>query len=138
MRTRNKITNHLFGTAVLALNLGKMVSREGWAGQNLYAFRQVPSWVQKKFIKDMSSLPHDVKVLLEERNEPLFYANQLALLHPDNMITGWVPSVSDVLALDWTIWDVAHIDELIGSPSEPLPAVEAVASNIGVGKDLLS
>lgn len=97
------LKNQTFGQAVDALHQGKMVSREGWNGKDLFVFRQVPSEVPEQIIPKMTSLPEAVKTKVVSRNLPLRYQNQLAIVYPDNNVHGWTPSPSDALANDWCI-----------------------------------
>lgn len=101
-----------FNVVIEALNQGKRVTRQGWNGKNLFVFKQVPSIIHRAIVPNMQSLPQSVKDEFERRfNDPnqqvdaIYYNNQLALVHPSNLITGWAPSVSDVLAEDWVVLD---------------------------------
>lgn len=95
-----------------------MIQREGWNGKGMFVFKQIPSEIPIQIVPKMQSLPEEVKNEFERRynvasdngnammanNNPLIsirYCNQLAIVHPDNTINGWVPSVSDVLSNDW-------------------------------------
>jgi hypothetical protein len=102
--------NFNFGKAIEALKEGKMVAREGWNGKGLIIFMQVPSTIHKDFIPKMKSLPQSVKDELlrrcadpSEQIDSIYYSNQLALINPSNLITGWSPSTPDSLADDWYI-----------------------------------
>ena len=73
---------------------------------------QVPSTIKREIVPKMQSLPQSVKDEFERRfNDPneqidaIYYDNQLALVNPSNLITGWAPSVSDSLAIDWVVLD---------------------------------
>ena len=101
-----------FGQAVEALKQGKRVQRTGWNGKGLFVFMQVPSSINREIVPKMQSLPQSVKDEFERRfNDPneqidaIYYDNQLALVNPSNLITGWSPSTSDALADDWVILD---------------------------------
>lgn len=101
-----------FGKALEALNQGKMVARSGWNGKGLFVFKQVPAAINKEIVPKMQSLPQAVKDEFEKRfNDPnqqidaIYYDNQLALVNPSNLITGWAPSVSDALAEDWQLFE---------------------------------
>lgn len=106
------ITNQSFGQAIEALKQGRMVQRSGWNGKGLFVFMQVPSTVNKDIVPKTQSLPQSVKDAFERRfNDPdqqidaIYYSDQLALVNPSNVITGWSPSVADSLANDWVILD---------------------------------
>lgn len=101
-----------FGQAIEALKEGKKVQRAGWNGKGLFVFMQVPSTINREIVPKMQSLPQSVKDEFERRfNDPkeqidaIYYDNQLALVNPSNLITGWAASVSDSLANDWIILD---------------------------------
>lgn len=101
-----------FGQAVEALKQGKRVQRTGWNGKGLFVFMQVPSTINREIVPKMQSLPQSVKDEFERRfNDPneqidaIYYDNQLALVNPSNLITGWAPSTPDALADDWVILD---------------------------------
>jgi hypothetical protein len=97
------INNQSFGQAVEAMKQGQLVSRDGWNGKGLMVFMQVPSEVPADIIPRMTSLPPAAKAVALERQAPLRYSNQMALLNPDNTVQGWAPSSSDTLATDWCI-----------------------------------
>lgn len=101
-----------FGTAIKALKEGKRVQRTGWNGKGLFVFMQVPATINREIVPKMQSLPQSVKDEFERRfNDPneqidaIYYDNQLALVNPSNLITGWSPSTPDALAVDWVILD---------------------------------
>ena len=102
--------NKTFGDAIEALKNGKRVQREGWNGKGLFVFMQVPSQIGKDIVPKMQSLPQTVKDEFQRRFESpseqidaIYYDNQLALVNPSNLITGWSPSISDSLANDWVV-----------------------------------
>tara|TARA_R110002051_G_C8458441_1_gene457954 strand:+ start:90 stop:560 length:471 start_codon:yes stop_codon:yes gene_type:complete len=94
-----------FGEAIKALKDGRRVQRKGWNGKGLFVFMQIPSNIGIDTILKMHSLPDHVKESFRERKEGIRYNNQLALVSPDNEISGWAPSTSDALADDWIILD---------------------------------
>lgn len=99
-------TSQKFGAAVEAAKQGKIISRGGWNGKDMFVFRQVPATITKDIIPKMQSLPEAVKkVFIESGAESISYSNQFALVKPDNSINGWAPSSADTLAEDWVIWD---------------------------------
>lgn len=106
--------NLSFGGATALLNKGQAVCRKGWNGKGLFVFRQVPATIDWDIISKMQSLPERIKEIFDMRFglEPISggnlfikYSNQLALVDPDNNITGWSPSTSDALAEDWELYD---------------------------------
>lgn len=82
---------------------GKLVSRKVWQSDRTFVFMQVPSEVPAEIIPKMTSLPAAVKAKVQERGLPLRYQNQMAIVHPDNNVYGWVPSPTDALECDWII-----------------------------------
>ena len=94
-----------FGEAATALSGGKRVAREGWNGKGLFVFKQVPAEITPDIIPKMQSLPESVKHEFERRGGPIRYVDQLALVQPNNTISGWSPSTPDALASDWVILD---------------------------------
>lgn len=101
-----------FGEAIEALKDGKRVTRTGWNGKGLFVFMQVPAIINKETVPKMQSLPQSVKDHFQkifdtasEQITTITYSNQMALVAPSNLITGWAPSSSDTLAEDWVILD---------------------------------
>lgn len=94
-----------FGEAVRALKEGKRVTRNGWNGKGLFVFMQVPSEIGLEIIPRMQSLPQSVKDEFIRRGMDIRYHNQMALVYPDNSISGWSPSGTDSLSEDWIILD---------------------------------
>ena len=99
-----------FAEALDALQNGKMVTREVWFKSNEFVFMQIPASVPKDLVSKMQSLPDSVKQEFEKRfNNPdlqidkIYYQNQLGRVNGSNMITGYSPLVSDILAEDWLI-----------------------------------
>lgn len=96
-------TNKTYGEALEAAQEGYLISRVGWNGKGLRVFVQVPSEVPEAIIPKMSSLPNSAKTLLVHRGGSIRYQKQAAIIHPDNTIEGWSPSLSDTMATDWEI-----------------------------------
>lgn len=94
------------GPAIEATVQGKRIAREGWTGQGLFVFRQVPATIPLETIPKMQSLPDAVKEEFIRRGLPISYSNQFALVKPDNSINSWAPSSGDTLAEDWVILDL--------------------------------
>ena len=100
-----------FGKAIKALQEGKRVARTVWCDTG-FVFMQVPSEIKRNIVPKMQSLPQSVKDEFErrfndskEQIDAIYYDDQLALVHPSNLITGWSPSVSDSFATDWIVLD---------------------------------
>ena len=112
--------NLSFGDAIeFGLKRGKRVQRRGWNGKGLFVFMQVPSEIPIEIVPKMTSLPQSVKDEFKRRHlncksdwdidciffNSITYDKQLALVHPNNSITGWSPSTTDALTNDWVILD---------------------------------
>ena len=88
-----------------------MVRRSVWPKHH-FIFRQVPSVIDKEIVPKMQSLPSAVKAMFVkrfEKDEPLLqnirYNDQFAYVNRDNNIVGYSPSVQDVMAIDWQIYE---------------------------------
>ena len=92
-----------FKDALAALKKGEMVCRNHW--DNLFVFMQVPSIIDIDIVPRMQSLPEKVKIQFCKRNmDFISYNNQLAIVNGINSISGWSPSVEDLLAVDWKLY----------------------------------
>lgn len=83
-----------FGQAIEALKAGQRVARSGWNGCGMFVYL-VPAaaypaqtMAAKTFFGENGMVPYN----------PYF-----ALKGVDNMVSTWVPSVTDALADDWYI-----------------------------------
>lgn len=101
-----------FGEALEAIKQGKRVARNMMMHNGQFVFMQVPSEIKSEIVPRMQSLPQSVKDEFIRRFEDpreqissIYYGDQLAIVSPCNHITGWSPSASDVLSLDWSILD---------------------------------
>jgi hypothetical protein len=106
-----------FGAAIDALKAGKMVRRSAH-GHFEFIFMQVPSTVPAVVVPGMTSLPQAVKDEFANRFDTsatrargIRYDNQLAFVTADNRISGWAPSVEDVMADDWMIVEWQSIEK---------------------------
>lgn len=99
-----------FDKALEALKEGKRIQRINWNDKGLFAFMQIPSVIDMEIVPKMQSLPQLVKDEFIRRYNfdsiefpCIRYSNQLAIVDTNNLICGWSPSVSDILATDWII-----------------------------------
>lgn len=98
------------GAAMQAAMDGKRITRKGWNGKGLFVFMQNPTHIDEDIVPKMQSLPQSVKDEFARRFEGpdrhyIAYSNQMCLVDPSCLITGWSPSTPDVLARDWVILD---------------------------------
>ena len=103
-----------FGRAILALEQGKRVQRDGWNNDKLFVFKQVPATIGMKIVPNMQSLPQSAKnefikraaehvdKIVDSVNpfDAITYQNQVCLVAPDNTLYGWSPSIGDTLEED--------------------------------------
>lgn len=93
-----------FGQAIEALNEGKMVSRSGWNGKNMFIYQTVGNTVSKDFIPKFASLPQSVKDFLSTKGEDVVFHSSLTMYTAQGtMQPGWLASQADILADDWGV-----------------------------------
>lgn len=94
-----------FGEAIVALEQGHAVQREGWNGKGLFIVKQIPAKIEGLIIDKIQSLPQSCKDLLKEREgvPHIDYTNQMLIINPDGRADSWVASSSDTFAHDWHI-----------------------------------
>lgn len=93
-----------FGQAIAAMNDGKMVSRSGWNGKNMFVYKTVGNTVSKDFIPKFASLPQSVKDFLGKKDaDVVFHPSITMYTAAGEMQPGWLASQSDILAEDWGI-----------------------------------
>ncbi|WP_294203139.1 DUF2829 domain-containing protein [uncultured Chryseobacterium sp.] len=90
------IKNQNFGQAIEAAKQGKRIAREGWNGQNMFAY-VVPA-ASYPVVTDAAKLHFGENTLVP-------YRAYWALKTAQNDIATWSPSGSDSLAEDWVILD---------------------------------
>tara|TARA_R110000868_G_scaffold194416_1_gene439838 strand:- start:418 stop:726 length:309 start_codon:yes stop_codon:yes gene_type:complete len=96
-----------FGQAIEAMNNGKMVSRSGWNGKNMFIYKTVGNTVSADFIPKFASLPDSVKEFLEVRKMDVVFLPSITMYTATGeMQPGWLASQSDILAEDWGIVDI--------------------------------
>lgn len=92
-----------FGDALIALKLGKRVSRKGWNGKGLFVVKQNPAVIDGKIIPNMQSLPQSAKDYFVEKGLPIKYLNQMLIIDSQGNANSWVPSSSDCFEEDWFV-----------------------------------
>ncbi len=93
-----------FGDAIEILKQGGAIRRSGWNGKGLMVFKQVPAHIDSDIIPKMQSLPQSAKDLILKGKGFIDYTSQ-CLIYNENTgrADSWVPSISDVFAVDWEI-----------------------------------
>ncbi len=90
-----------FAEAVEYLNEGKMISRKGWNGKDIFVFKQIEYTLPSEMFKDNLAMPQRVCEKIASMKVDITYSNQMYIVHPDGRINTWVPSSSDIFAEDW-------------------------------------
>ena len=100
-----ELLTYSFGEVIKATGNGHVAYRKSWdTDGGHFIFSQVPATIPCSVIPKMQSLPARVKQVLLDRGLPsIQYNNQIVMVHPNNDIFGWQPSVSDIKAGDWVI-----------------------------------
>lgn len=111
-----KTTELTFGEALEFLKEGKIVQRSGWNGKGMFIFMRPKDELQTSFIIDkVKSIPDNVKVYLKacvdlnpfKEDTSIEFTEYLCLKTADNKImNGWTPNMLDILAEDWTLFNV--------------------------------
>lgn len=96
-----------FGDVIWAVRRGGIAYRSKWASKGGHFVYQ-PSGVSvpMKHLHQVMSIPSLVKQTIKERADPhssVDISNQMCMVHPNNEIFGWTPSVTDMNADDWVI-----------------------------------
>lgn len=93
-----------FGQAIEYLKAGLAVRREGWSNKELWVIKQIPAHIESDIIPKMQSLPQSAKDLILKGKGFIDYTSQ-CLIYNENTgrADSWVPSISDVFAVDWEI-----------------------------------
>lgn len=90
-----------FGETIEALKHGKKVTRKGWNGKGMYLWLLPAATVKAEWCKD-----EVLKEIAENNGGEVECLGAIRMKTADNKIlTGWVPSQTDMLAEDWEICD---------------------------------
>lgn len=104
-----------FGEALEAVKKGKLATRNGWNGKNMFVFQRPEDTLLTGFIPKVKSLPESVKKWIdknmddkqnpgEEGLTPIKFTAYLCLKSADNtIVNGWLASQTDMLAEDWEV-----------------------------------
>lgn len=106
----------VIGQAVELLKAGYLVRRQTWGGDNIFVFMQIPAVISADVVPKMQSLPQAAKEYFQmqfnDENaqiNSITYMNQFAIVHKSNLIEGWAPSVADICATDWEIYNASGL-----------------------------
>lgn len=121
MTNENEIKTVSFGTAIEALKQGKMVSRLGWNGKNMFIFMRpageihihtlvhildtIPKSVKDFYRKDIiddngQEIPREE---LPDNDTVKFTAYLCMKASNGTIVNGWLASQTDILSEDWII-----------------------------------
>ena len=93
-----------FGDAIKAIKDGKKVSRYGWNGKGMYLWLLPEAKIKKEWCRDEKLLE-----CFGAEDELLCLGSIRMYTHNSSgrtaVLTGWIPSQSDMLAEDWYIVD---------------------------------
>lgn len=96
-----------FGEAIQAMKDGKLITRKGWNGKNMYLWYMPPATIKAEWCKE----PH-LKALAEENGGQIECMGSVRMKTADNkVVTGWVASQADMFAEDWEIYGKIGNDE---------------------------
>ena len=93
-----------FGSALVALKAGAMVSREEWNENGMFIFMSPGNTLPKDFIPKIKSLPESVKAFLINQEKNIeFLPFMSAWTASGEVLNGWQASQTDMLAQDWRV-----------------------------------
>lgn len=109
----------IIGQAIELLKAGHLVRRQTWDDNNVFVFMQIPAVISADIVPKMQSLPQTAKDYFQLQFDDekaqinsITYMNQFAIVHKSNLIEGWAPSVADVCATDWQIYNPSGLKTL--------------------------
>ncbi len=95
-----------FGQAIQALKAGKLVRRDDW-DLNLFVIKQVPAYITGDVVPKMQSLPESAKKAIMNTAQFISYTSQCLIYdRSTGKADSWAPTISDVFAEDWVVWEV--------------------------------
>lgn len=122
-------TNQTFSAALCALKDKCIVFRKGWNGKGLFVYFVPPAAYKAQT---------DVAKQWFGREAMVPYAGYFALKNGDGQVHTWVPSVSDLLAEDWSIIepdDEKGLLRLKGTKPVTINSIGKLAKKIRKEKD---
>ncbi len=105
-----------FGEAIELVKKGNLVARKGWNGKGMFIFMRPEDIIPEKVIRDIKSLPVNVKQWLandffskggenkgpDHNHGSVKFTAYLCMKAADNtIVNGWLASQTDMLAEDW-------------------------------------
>lgn len=99
-----------FGMALGSLQHGFLVARQGWNGKGMFLLmRPADMLPDTMIVEKVKSLPYNFKQWVKnhpnERKERFFQQYLCMKAADGNIVNGWLPSTSDLFALDWVLVD---------------------------------
>lgn len=91
-----------FGQAIVAMEAGQRVQREGWNGKNMFLWLLPAAVIKKEWIKDPQFAEVADKVSPDSDEVEALGSIRMKTAD-DKVLTGWLASQSDILAHDWQI-----------------------------------
>ncbi len=94
-----KRANLNFGLAIEALKRGERVTRPGWNGKGMYLWLLPAAKLKAESCKE----PH-LKAVADANGGEIEASGSIRMMTADKkVVTGWLPSQTDMLAEDWQI-----------------------------------
>ena len=88
-----------FGQAIESLKRGFKVSRKGWNGKGMFLWLKPDAIIKSEWCKDPL-----LKELADANGGELHALGTICMKTADNkVLTGWLASQSDMLAIDWVL-----------------------------------
>jgi len=96
-----------FGDVIWAIKRGGTAYRDKWASKGgHFVYQPTEINIPMKHLHQVMSMPLLVKQTITKRADPnsdVEFSNQMCMVHPNNKIFAWTPSVTDMNADDWVI-----------------------------------
>lgn len=94
-----------FGKAIEALKQGKKVARKGWNGKGMFLWLKPATVIKSEWCKDPL-----LKAITDTNGGEILALGTICMYTYDStgrkaILTGWIPSQSDMLLEDWEIFD---------------------------------
>jgi len=97
-----------FGEAIELLKQGKLVTRDGWNGKDMFLFIRPEDKLPMEVVNKAISIPKEVKkyyqhYYYERKSKPSIKVTAyICMKAADNsIVNGWLASQTDILSEDW-------------------------------------